>query len=136
MTVVKILSMQELGYIGVTELPTDANMVNTSHLGVFGIAVGGSSHKAKEVGATRMREGTAASAVSSLGIAQDMPTKARPADAACSGIRGRDAAGQPVRLRIWIKGTLGHFVEPFRQGDEVALVRTSKSCQGMSARRW
>ena len=117
-TVVKILSMQELGYIGVTELPSNSNIVNTAHLGVFGIAVGGSSHKAKEMGPTPTR-----AAAPSRRAA---PLTASPADASRSPGRGRDDAGQLVRLRIWIKGILGQFVEPFRQGDEVAMVRISQ----------
>lgn len=103
-----ILSMQELGYIGVTELPTDANVVNTSHLGVFGIAVGASSHKAKESSWPSGRS-TAA-----------RPAGKPPLPAALSV--SQDDANEPAGLRIWLQGMLGPFVEPFQQGDEVGLV--------------
>jgi len=46
LTVFRILSLERYAYIGVTELPADPTLVNTSHLGLFGFAIGGapSSH--------------------------------------------------------------------------------------------
>jgi hypothetical protein len=111
LTVVTILSMHELGYIGVAELPTDADIVNTSHLGIFGIAVGASSHKVKESAWPSGRSTAARSAGKT------------PMPAALSV--SQDDANEPARLRIWLQGMLGPFVEPFQQGDEVGLVSSN-----------
>lgn len=89
-TVVKVLaSSSGVGYIGLAELP-NTQLVNSSHLGLFGFAIGGATGR--------------------NGKQQKTPKE------------NVVPSAEPEKLRVWLKGRLGPFVEPFRKGDEVALL--------------
>jgi len=110
-TVVTVLTAG-IGYIGMSELP-NTQLVNSSHLGLFGFAIGGAMHirKGKQQQTPKLPAWSQASPTVSP-LLPDMST--RKAEVVQSA--------EPEMLRVWLKGRLGPFVEPFREGDEVALL--------------
>ena len=102
MTVLRILAMAHHAYVGVTQLPENTESVNTSHLGVLGVAVGVSTvlHKHKSTNPSML------DTISEVLL--PTPTLPSPTSAACSltpsvgGVSALDS-GCPGMARVWLQ---------------------------------
>ena len=142
-TVVRILAMDVQAYIGVMPLPEDAQMVSSAHLGLFGFAVGAGSDSHHKSGSGKTpattpqsgltREPVTLSPSAGAGpalLSKQDKRKESPISGATSPVAhswadsvvGDQSSRHESWVRVWLEGTLGHFVPAFRAGDQVALL--------------
>ena len=145
-TVLRILAMDVQAYIGVMPLPEDAQMVNSAHLGLFGFAVGAGSESHHKSGSGKTPATTPLSGLTRKPVTPSLSggtgpallseqhkrwaTKESPISGATSPVadsRADSVVDDQISrheswVRVWLEGTLGHFVPAFKAGDQVALL--------------